>query len=140
MEGSSDLCGLMGDQVICFMELTPSSPSCAGTQAAGQGDGRACSRGPECRSHLRAGRALLPSPALSAAVPRRTPACASRRSDDPNDPDRLDARKLTRATLQTLIFGHIDALLPRCSVRFGATTSASLADQAGTRLHGAQPQ
>jgi len=26
-------------------------------------------------------------------------------------------RKLTRATLQTLIFGHIDALLPRCSVR-----------------------
>ena len=49
--------------------------------------------------------------------PLRTPACASRRSDDPNDPDRLDARKLTRATLQTLIFGHIDALLPRCSVR-----------------------
>jgi len=69
-----------------------------------------CERGGRCNLRLRC-------PPLSAAVPRRTPACASRRSDDPNDPDRLDARKLTRATLQTLIFGHIDALLPRCSVR-----------------------
>ena len=95
--------------------------------------------GPDCRSHLRAGPALQPSPALSAAVPRRTPACASRRSDDPNDPDRLDRGNYASDLADPYLWTY-RRFFPAVVFGFGATTSASLADQAGTRLHGAQPQ